>query len=241
MIEAEIMMENACGLDDGENINSQLQFQQFQPFIHKTGSQWKIFVKQCREKLLNAKKINYHSSTTNDLQKKIKNFIEPLSVKLLSAEYFMHNFQAEKVRDCEIISKTVFDFSLNIEQKRAFHIIANHTTENSPEQLKMHLGGMGGTGKTQVIKALISMFNQRHENHRFIVLAPTGTAAALLNGSTYYSILGIHMSNGNFEEDSLRNENSIIKEVQESLDGVDYIFIDEMSMIACHELYTISS
>ena len=31
---------------------------------------------------------------------------------------------------------------------------------------------MGGTGKTQVIKALISMFEQRHENHRFIVLAP---------------------------------------------------------------------
>ena len=40
---------------------------------------------------------------------------------------------------------------------------------------------MGGTGKTQVIKVLISMFDHRQENHRFIVLAPTGTAAALLN------------------------------------------------------------
>ena len=137
----------------------------------------------------------------------------------------------------KLFQKLFLTFHFNIEQKRAFHIIANHTTENSPEQLKMHLGGMGGTGKTQVIKALISMFDQRHENHRFIVLAPTGTAAALLNGSTYYSILGIHMSNGNFEEDSLRNENSVIKEVQESLDEVDYIFIDEISMIACHELY----
>ena len=39
MIEAEIMMEKARGLDDGESINSQLKFQQFQPFIHKTGSQ----------------------------------------------------------------------------------------------------------------------------------------------------------------------------------------------------------
>ena len=29
---------------------------------------------------------------------------------------------------------------------------------------------MGGTGKTQVIKALISMFEQRQENHRFIVI-----------------------------------------------------------------------
>ena len=46
----------------------------------------------------------------------------------------------------------------------------------------MYLEGMGGMGKTQVIKALASMFNQRQEGHRFIVLAPTGTAAALLNG-----------------------------------------------------------
>ena len=231
MIEAEMMMEKARGLDDRENINSQLNFQQFQPMIHKTGSQWKSLVKQCHENLLNVKRINF-SSTTNDLPKKIK-FLEPLSVKLLSAEYFMHNFQAKKVKDCDIISKTILDFSLNKEQKRAFHIMANHATENCPEQLKMHLGGMGGTGKTQVIKALISMFDQRHENHRFIVLAPTGTAAALLNGSTYHSILGICTFNDNIEEDSLRNENSVIKEVQGRLDGVDYIFIDEISMIAC--------
>ena len=53
--------------------------------------------------------------------------------------------------------------------------------------------------------------------------------------------MGICSSNNNGEGDSLRNENTIIKEVQERLDGVDYIFIDEMSMIACHELYAISS
>jgi PIF1-like helicase len=105
----------------------------------------------------------------------------------------------------------------------------------------MYLGGMGGTGETQVIKALISMFDHRQENHRFIVLASTGTAAALLNGSTYHSIVGIQSFRSNDREESLRNENSIIKEVQEHLEGVDYIFIDEISMIACHELYSISS
>ena len=106
----------------------------------------------------------------------------------------------------------------------------------------MYLGGMGGTGKSQVIKVLISMFNQRNENHRFIVLAPTGTAAALLNGSTYYSVLGIHSSNTHKKQDEpLRNETVVIKKIQESLKGVDYIFIDEISMIACYELYPISS
>jgi len=51
--------------------------------------------------------------------------------------------------------------------------------------LKLYIGGMGGTGKSQVIKALISFFEQRKESHRMIIVAPTGSAAALLAGSTY--------------------------------------------------------
>src|SRR5882762_7877117 len=35
------------------------------------------------------------------------------------------------------------------------------------------------------------LFKSRNESHRFVVLAPTGTAAALLHGSTYHSILGV--------------------------------------------------
>jgi len=56
----------------------------------------------------------------------------------------------------------------------------------------MYLGGMGRTGKSQVIKALISFFQEHNEMHRFLVVAPTGSAAALLNGSTYHSVLGIN-------------------------------------------------
>jgi putative protein kinase ArgK-like GTPase of G3E family len=71
-------------------------------------------------------------------------------------------------------------------------IIANHAISTNPEHLRMYLGGMGGTGKTQVIKALSSFFESRKEAHRFIIIAPTGTAAALLGGSTYHSMFGIN-------------------------------------------------
>jgi hypothetical protein len=243
MIEAEIMMNDAGWMDDDGATNSPLDVEPFRPAIEKTGSEWRNIVKQSRAILLNARKTNLPSTAdalkSSECEMKEINF-EPSAVKLLSAEYFMHDFKAKEAKDREIISKTTSDFSLNKEQKRAFCIIANHAAETCPEQLKMYLGGMGGTGKTQVIKALMSMFNQRQESHRFIVLAPTGTAAALLNGSTYHSVLGVRSS---YEKDgeSLRNENSVIKEVQERLEGVDYIFIDETSMIACHELYSISS
>lgn len=57
------------------------------------------------------------------------------------------------------------------------------------------LGGMGGTRKSQVIKAVVAFFDARHENHWFIVVAPTGSAAALINGATYHSVLGINDGN----------------------------------------------
>lgn len=46
-----------------------------------------------------------------------------------------------------------------------------------PKQLKMYLGGMRGTGKSQVLKAIAAMFEQKKE----IILALTGSAAILLN------------------------------------------------------------
>jgi hypothetical protein len=109
---------------------------------------------------------------------------------------------------------------------------------SQPGQLKMYLGGMGGTGKSQVIKALISFFGKRNESHRIMILAPTGSAAALLNGSTYHLVLGI---NSTKDGDTIRNEHTAIAQVKARLDGVDYIFLDEVSMVACHDLYKISA
>ena len=230
MIETELLLNKAGWLDSEKNIKVNVGVPEFHPSVNNSGSQWKNIVKQCREKILNNKKRNFVPA--ENTSKIVKNEgVEPLNVKLLPAEYFMHDFQAENFKDRDIISKTSVDFALNDEQKRAFQIIANHASETCPDQLKMYLGGMGGTGKTRVIKALISMFEQRHENHRFIVLAPTGTAAALLNGSTYHSVLGIRSSNNSSGEEPIKNENSIIREVQERLEGVDYIFIDEISMV----------
>ena len=73
--------------------------------------------------------------------------------------------------------------------------MANYAVESNGEHLKMYLGGMAGTGKSQVIKALIHFFAERHESYRFACIAPTGTAAALIGGSTYHSLLGILRGN----------------------------------------------
>ena len=105
-------------------------------------------------------------------------------VKVVDKSYLEKSFHSDDATQrIDDIAKT---FSLNTEQERAFRIITNHAVSMNPEQLRMHLGGMGGTGKTQVIKAISAFFEARNESHRFIIVAPTGTAAALLGGSTYH-------------------------------------------------------
>jgi PIF1 helicase. len=122
-----------------------------------------------------------------------------------------------------------------LDQERAFKIIAKHAVHPQKNQLKMYLGGMGGTGKSQIIKTLTQFFINRNESHRIVLLGPTGTSAALLGGMTYHSFLGIQIG------DNIRNESVSVAQLKARLEGVDYIFIDEVSMIACHEMYNISS
>ena len=66
----------------------------------------------------------------------------------------------------DAIDGTVHKYRLNSQQEHAFCIVANHATMCESEKLKMYLGGMGGTGKSQVIKALVYFFTQQNEEHR---------------------------------------------------------------------------
>jgi hypothetical protein len=88
--------------------------------------------------------------------------------------------------DGQLIIDSIKKYMLNSEQERAFRIIANHSVMEQPEKLRMYLGGMGGTGKSQVIKALMFFFGERKENHQFLVVAPTGSAAALFVKKSEY-------------------------------------------------------
>jgi hypothetical protein len=125
-------------------------------------------------------------------------------------------------------------FCLNKEQNRAFRIVANHACSADSEQLKMYIGGMAGTGKSQVLKALIEFFSRRKESHRLIVVAPTGSAAALLGGSTYHFTLGINSEGGH-------SSNIQLAQVKSRLEGVQYLFVDEVSMLSCRDMYLISA
>jgi hypothetical protein len=110
-------------------------------------------------------------------------------------------------------------------------MIVNHSKSPFASQLKMYIGGMGGTGKSTVLHALKAFFASQSESYCISIVAPTATAAALLGGVTYHSLLGF-----SGEED----DDVPVARIKSKLDQVDYIFFDEVSMLSSWNMFRIS-
>src|SRR5882762_4716898 len=93
---------------------------------------------------------------------------------------------------------------------------------------------MAGNGKNQGIKGLAHIFLFKKKTYIFFFFFFTRSTAALISGSTYHSILGI---NGYKPNESMSN----LSDVRSRLKNVEYIFIDEVSMLDCSNMYNISS
>jgi len=229
MLTAERTMKTAGWLDACEDgLPDVGPLDPVRPEVNQPSKAWRAAVLARKQAVIEERNKHIPTNTAS----KPTNF-KPNQVEVVDKSYIDHLFNPTSKRDDHLITDTIEKFILNSEQQRAFRIIANHSVMDRPDQLKMYLGGMGGTGKSQVIKALMHFFGERKENHRFSVVAPTGSAAALLNGSTYHSVLGIN--------DGERVSAASLAQIRARLDGVDYIFLDEVSMISCRDMYKISA
>ena len=202
---------------------------QFTPSRVLPGSEWRAEVMKKRQEIQDNRNANYLISKNlnkpnQHLSQGRENEVKVVDKSYLEKKFHSHEFQFQ-------IEDSVEKYSLNEEQERAFRIVANHAVSPCSEQLKMYIGGMGGTGKSQVLKALSHFFAVRNEAHRFVVVAPTGNAAALLGGSTYHSMFGINEYSGS----------SIFSQVRGRILGVDYVFLDEVSMLSARDLYKLSN
>lgn len=139
---------------------------------------------------------------------------------------------SDRSRDVDI-SAIIEEYTLNEEQARAFRIVSEHSLEDKPEQLRMYLGGAGGTGKSRVINALRDFFERRNEGRRFRLASFTGVAARNISGMTLHSAL-------NLDKRSKGNGSKAQHDQAALWEGVDYLFIDEVSMIGCKLLLQVS-
>ncbi|CAF2910221.1 unnamed protein product [Rotaria sp. Silwood2] len=130
------------------------------------------------------------------------------------------------------------EFTLNREQRAAFMIITSHLdgdsrcrTGDNNGQLIMCIPGCGGTGKSQLIRALSKYFLITKRMQMMRKLAPTGIAAAEIGGMTIHSFLGEQRNSG--KPRTIKPGDS---KLEKEWRLVEYLLIDEMSMVGLNLL-----
>jgi hypothetical protein len=201
----------------------------FKPDHVLLSHEWEAEIKKMKQVVVDKRNENNKFISEDNPDLKASSKFKENVVKIIDKSYLEKSFVAGVHTDQ--INEIVLKYRLNKEQERAFRIIANHSISPYKDQLKMYLGGMGGTGKSRVLEALSGFFSLRKEAHRFVIVAPTGSAAALLGGSTYHSMFGINDFNSKSQQ----------SQVKAKLDGVEYVFFDEVSMLSARDLYRISN
>ena len=199
----------------------------FVPGCMLSGSEWKAEVVKKRQEIQDERNANNQPKKTDQpghpFAQGQENLVKVVDKSYLEKKFHNSEFQFQ-------IEDSIVKYSLNEEQERSFRIVANHAVSPCSEQLKMYIGGIGGTGKSRVLQTLSHFFAVRNELHRFVVVAPTGNAAALLGGSTYHYLFGINEYSGN----------SNLSQIRGRLAGVEYVFFDEVSMLSARDMYKIS-
>jgi hypothetical protein len=139
-------------------------------------------------------------------------------------------------REPVTIEAVVTKWTLNAEQARAFSLIASHSRkEANTEPLHMYLGRPGGTGKSRVIAALTDYFVEWGEAQRLRLASFTGIAAKNIKGTTLHTALALSQNKKHRGDSKGKSKADLIAMWL----GVDYLFVDEVSMIGCHLLFQI--
>ena len=125
-------------------------------------------------------------------------------------------------------------WNLNKEQTLAFRLIVEKSLLPLTDPLRLIISGQGGTGKSRVILAITDYFQQRNQSRRMRLASYTGIAARNINGTTLHAALSL--SSFKRRGNNSKSRSDLVSMWQ----GVDYLFIDEFSMIGCRLLYDIS-
>lgn len=132
----------------------------------------------------------------------------------------------------DIVDEVHADFFLdsNKEQSCVFCITAEHFVFSSMEQMLLFITGVGGMGKSHVIKAIVSLFKQCGCPENLLLSAPTGSAVILIEGYTIHALTFLPG----------KEETNKHSELQSIWSNVCYLVLNEISMVSAELLCQIS-
>ena len=182
---------------------------------------WKQRLRTAPESSIILEQAQYHPTVSN---------LDAAHVPIVTS------FESQPPPPAANIDEIIAKWALNTEQARAFSLVACHAQRNqASEPMRMHLGGPGGTGKSRVIAALTDYFAQCGESRRLRLTSFTGIAAKNINGTTLHTALALNQFQKNRKKGNGKTKADLIA----MWIGVDYLFVDEVSMIGCSLLLQI--
>jgi hypothetical protein len=145
------------------------------------------------------------------------------------------------------INEVAEEQMLNTAQLRCYHLFLNGLRSLARQQVVsrtsnrcMYLSGPGGTGKSRVIQAIVTLFKRIGCPEKLIVTATTGIAANIIHGSTIHSVCHLSRGNQGDEEENRADRNRRLS-LDNSWTGCEFLIIDEVSMLGSKGLNEIST
>ena len=128
-------------------------------------------------------------------------------------------------------------------QRAVFNHVATYNY-TGPRPLRLYCTGVGGTGKTFLIRLLTKYLNVRfgkNEASGIVKLAAlTGTASQQINGQTLHSLLSLRLSNSRGSSHGLLNGASLNK-LRLQWKHVKFLIIDEISLVSSQTLTDVNN
>ena len=127
----------------------------------------------------------------------------------------------------------------------------SRSTPRSDDALRLLMTGPGGTGKTHSVMALKDLMEVYGSGHRLRLLAPTGSAATLIEGTTCHSGLSLRVRPKSEQRrvgyDMLSQQYAVQISVKNKVKmrtewkNVDIVLIDEVSLLSLQVVAEINS
>lgn len=133
--------------------------------------------------------------------------------------------------------------SLNPEQWAVYNTFMVHHRSGDRSPLRVQVDGGGGTGKSYLVKILSAHLHQQAADlanrplaqvkSPILRAAPTGVASNQIHGQTLHSLFRLPVDR-NFQP--LRHQPAILSSIQRVFLGINYLVIDEKSMLGLKTL-----
>lgn len=122
------------------------------------------------------------------------------------------------------LNQGALENSLNKEQRQIYDEAINSLKENNGVNSYYYIAGKAGTGKSFLIKSIISWCIAN--NKTYISTASTGIAASIINGTTFHSAFQVFEDGTNIYS-SLR----VSSMRGQAINRVNLIIVDEITML----------